>query len=239
MILVSFISVYHYFFKDDLITYFWFHRAVLLSPRPLSWYFFCLFFFFLNLITSLNVCVIKEPIHHCATVFFFLKKKPVTSGQCWQVPLLHSGGAKHHIHSFFVGVFKLELKEIWAAKRWLQKKLKKLNKKKEKRLTCWRRSGHPLLVFALQRMSEMAQTLLSVFLSMEQNVEEQSWSLCTLSLGYMFGLTLTPAHESHHGKWPGWLESKRSFHGWIFYGGAVTEAAAARRGRGRFVFPFF
>lgn len=88
-------------------------------------------------------------------------------------------------------------------------------------------------------MSEMAQTLLSVFLSMEQNVEEQSWSLCTLSLGYMFGLTLTPAHESHHGKWPGWLESKRSFHGWIFYGGAVTEAAAARRGRGRFVFPFF
>lgn len=66
------------------------------------------------------MCVIKL-IHYCAKVL----KKPVISGQCWQVPLLHSGGAKHHIHSFFVRVFKLELKEIWAAKRWLQKKKEK------------------------------------------------------------------------------------------------------------------
>ena len=101
-------------------------------PRPLSSDFFCLFFFFfkLNNFTE-RVCDKRADPSLCHGVFFL--KKPVTSGQCWQVPLLHSGGAKHHIHSFFVGVFKLELKEIWAAKRWLQKKKKIKERKKKKK----------------------------------------------------------------------------------------------------------
>lgn len=153
--------------------------------------------------------------------FFFLKKrsrsisltiKPVISGQREQVPSTHAS-PDAALRASSVASFGVNWLGKW--KGWLPK------------LTCRRRTRHPPLFLFPSKNYEWVGSAESVvpppvLAVTEQRVKWCSWGLLP-ELQFELHVDFNQAHEA---KWPSGI--KEIFHGWIFYSGTVTEAAAKR-----------